>query len=239
MGSADKLTLKRNLLLRLGLCRFLQTWPEFSFCVFASMLRFGFCLLMSALPQAVTQHFVFHETIWVKSSTVLPANKTDKCVFLWALPCPQWLTMFQTSWSYALLVFFFNKFPSLSQRINSVVQPFKPFIKPCSKTAMSLKSIFKPAASIVYFSEPSQHVAMVIYKTPATVKLLNLKTLLQLLQLMECATHFFWRTKAVSVIFWHNSQKTLGTLVGLLIAHLPSQQQNAVLLWVGKLKNCL
>lgn len=61
---------------RLGPCRCLQTWAQSSFCAFAGVLRFSFCLLMSALPQAVTHRCYCHETIWVKSSSGLSANKT-------------------------------------------------------------------------------------------------------------------------------------------------------------------
>ncbi len=63
----------------------------------------------------------------------------------------------------------------MSERINSAVQPSKPSIKPSNKTAMSSVNIFKPVASIVYFSEPLLHVVMVIYKTPATVKTFELE----------------------------------------------------------------
>lgn len=39
-------------------------------CAFAGVLRFSFCLLMSALPQVVTHRCYFHETIRVKSWTL-------------------------------------------------------------------------------------------------------------------------------------------------------------------------
>lgn len=153
---------------RLGPCRCLQTWPQSSLCAFAGVLRFSFCLLMSALPQAVTHRCYCHETIWVKSSPGLPANKTMYVCF------PAFICV-----------------SSVTNQVQKI---------------------------------------LVLYFPPLrlSVKLLNLKFYCSCCNWLQSASQFFRKAKANSVIFGHNSHP--GDLVGRLITHLPSQQQNAFLI---------
>lgn len=130
------------------------------------------------------------------------------------------------------LVKYFHQLP-IEFVFRELIQQYKPSIKPPNKKSIwfAIFSVTNPDTRIIYFSEPLLHVVTVIYKTPASVKLLNLKYFCIRCNCLHSASQFFRKAVANAVIFLDTiATKTLPFVVELLIIHLPSQQLNAFLI---------